>query len=133
MRPVHKRYLREFLPAMAAYVVLMLGSVWLVRYVSSPPARAAITLLPTIPIAFAIRAMVRAIRGQDELERRIHLESFAIAGAVSCFGYFTYGLLLGASVLPSPTAQAVAIWVLPTFMGTFGVVKCLTNRRYRVQ
>ncbi|TCV92308.1 hypothetical protein EC912_10713 [Luteibacter rhizovicinus] len=131
MRAVHKRYLREFIPAMVGYVVLIFGSVWMLKRVDTGWLRAAITLLPIIPIAFVIRAMVRVIRDQDELERRIDLEAIAIAGALSGFGFFSYGLLLNAGTLPAPPAEAVAIWVMPVLMGTFGIVKCGMSQYYR--
>jgi hypothetical protein len=134
MRAVHKRYHREFFPAMAGYVVLLLGSVWLLqRGIESRALRAAITLLPALPIALVIRAMIRVIRDQDELERRIDLEAIAASGALTGFGFFTYGLLLSGNVLASPSAQTVAIWVMPVLFATFGVAKCLVRRHYRRQ
>jgi hypothetical protein len=133
MRAVHKRYLREFFPAMLAYVVLISVSVGWLKTLEGTTARTVVTLLPVLPIAFVIRAMVRVIRDQDEFERRIDLESIAIAGAIGGFGFFTYGMLLNAKVLPPATAEAVAIWVLPVLMGCFGVVKCIVRLHYRVR
>lgn len=133
MRAVHKRYYREFFPAMIAYVILILLSVGWLRTLEGTAARTVVTLLPVIPVAFVIRAMVRVIRGQDELERRIDLEAIAAAGGIGCFGFFTYGMLLNAQVIHAPPAEAVAIWVLPVFLGLFGVIKCAVRRRYRVQ
>ncbi|KJV33312.1 hypothetical protein VI08_11040 [Luteibacter yeojuensis] len=131
MRAVHKRYLREFFPAMAGYVVLIFASVYWLKTLDGTLARAVVTLLPAIPIAFVIRAMVRVIRDQDELERRIDLEAIAISGGIGCFGFFTYGLLLNAKVLAMPPAAAVAIWVFPIFMGLFGIAKCSMRLYYR--
>jgi hypothetical protein len=133
MRPVHKRYLREFFPAMFGYVVLIFLSVGWLKTLEGQAARTLVTLLPVIPIAFVIRAIVRVIRDQDELERRIDLEAIAAAGGIGCFGFFTYGMLLNAQVIPAPPAEAVAIWVLPVFMGVFGIVKCAVRLRYRSQ
>ncbi|QWT19910.1 hypothetical protein KPL74_19450 [Bacillus sp. NP157] len=131
MRAVHKRYLREFFPAMFAYVVLILGSVYWLRTLDGTLARAVVTIVPVIPIAFVIRAMVRVIRDQDEFERRIDLEAIAIAGALGCFGFLTYGFLLNAKVLPEPTGATVAIWVFPVLMGLFGIIKCAVRMHYR--
>jgi hypothetical protein len=131
MRAVHKRYLREFFPAMAAYVVLILLSVYWLKTLEGTAIRAIVTLLPVLPIAFVIRAMVRVIRDQDEFERRIDLESIAIAGGLGGFGFFTYGMLLNAKVIAVPPAEAVAIWVLPVLMGCFGVSKCAIRLYYR--
>jgi hypothetical protein len=133
MRPVHKRYLREFFPAMLAYVILLFVSVAWLKTLEGTVARTLVTLLPVLPIAFVIRAMVRVIRDQDEFERRIDLESIAIAGGIGAFGFFTYGMLLNARVIASPPAEAVAIWVLPVLLGCFGVVKCAVRLYYRAR
>jgi hypothetical protein len=130
MRAVHKRYLREVVPAMLAYVILLFVSVGWLRTLEGTAVRAAVTLLPVLPVAFVIRAMVRVIRDQDEFERRIDLESIAIAGGIGGFGFFTYGMLLNAQVIAAPPAEAVAIWVLPVLMGCFGVCKCATRLYY---
>lgn len=133
MRAVHKRYLREFFPAMLVYVVLVFLSVSWLKTLGGTAARTVVTLLPVIPIAFVIRAMVRVIRDQDEFERRIDLESIAIAGGIGGFGFFTYGMLLNAHVLPPPPAEAVAIWVMPVLFACFGIVKCALRLYYRAR
>lgn len=132
MRAVHKRYLREFIPPMSVYVTLNLATiVWLGDAFKTTSLRALVTILPVVPIAFVLRAMVRVVRDQDELERRIDLESGAIAGGMVGFGYFTYGFLLKASLLPAPSAAAVAMLVLPLLWGCFGLVKAAVRLRYR--
>ncbi|MGE7137324.1 hypothetical protein ACQKIE_06800 [Luteibacter sp. NPDC031894] len=133
MRAVHKRYLRELFPAMVAYVLLLFLSVSWLRTLQGDLARTLVTLLPVLPIAYVIRAMVRVIRDQDEFERRIDLEAIAIAGAIGGFGFFTYGMLLNAKVIPATTAESVAIWVLPVLLGCFGVVKCAVRLYYRAR
>lgn len=133
MRAVHKRYLREFFPAMFAYVVLIFLSVSWLKTLEGTAARTVVTLLPIVPIAFVIRAMVRVIRDQDEFERRIDLESIAVGGAIAGFGFFTYGMLLNAKILDTPPGEAVAIWVLPVLMACFGVVKCAMRLYYRAR
>jgi hypothetical protein len=133
MRAVHRRYLREFFPAIFAYCALIVVSLRCLHTLEGKPARAAVTLLPVVPVAFLIRAMVRAIRDQDELERRIDLESTAIGGAIAGFGFFTYGMLLKSGVLPVPPGEAVAIWVLPVLLGCFGLVKLAVRIYYRAR
>jgi len=131
MRAVHKRYLREFLPAMLAYVGLIVLSGLLLPKVASLPWRMGLALLPLLPIVLAIRAMVRVLRDQDELERRIDLESFAIAAMATGFGFFSFGLLLLADVGWQVRGGAVAIWVMPCLFATFGLAKLLVVWRYR--
>ena len=131
MRAVHKRYLREFLPAMLGYVVLIMVYGVLVPKTESMVGRVVLAILPLLPIVLLIRAMVRFIRDQDELERRIDLEAIAIAAMSTAFGFFSFGLLLSAGIGWKVAPDAVAIWVLPSLFGTFGIAKWLVSRRYR--
>lgn len=132
MRAVHKRYTRELMLAMLAYAVALVISIGLLRGEDQPALRFALAALPLLPVAHIIRAMVRVIRDQDELERRVDLESIAIAAAIAAFGFFSYGLLATAKVLPNLPGSMVAIWVLPVLFGGFGLVKCLVvARRYQ--
>lgn len=132
MRAVHKRYHRELFPAMGAYVVLMLGSVWLLKRIDELWPRTIVTLLPILPLLFVVRAILRVIRGQDELERRIDLESIATGTAVSSVGFFAYGLLLNAKILPPLDGATIAIWVWPVLCFCYGLAKVLfIGPRYR--
>lgn len=124
MRAVYKRYRLEFFPAMAAYALLISGSIWLLPKLDNPWLRAATAILPMLPIALAMRAMVRVIRDQDELKRRIDLESIAIAGALTTSGFLALGLLLQAQVITQIDGASVAVWVWPVAFGSYGLVKC---------
>ena len=130
MRAVHKRYLREFIPAMLAYVVLIVLFGTLVPKTESVAWRVLLALLPLLPIVLAIRAIVRVIRDQDELERRIDLEAIAIAAMSTGFGYFSFGFLLNANIGLKVEPAAVAIWVMPCLFGAFGLAKLLVAGRY---
>ena len=70
----HKRYLKEFLPAMLAYAIMVIISVWLLKHNAHPPLRLLFALLPVIPALFAMWAAIRYVRGLDELQRRIQFE-----------------------------------------------------------
>lgn len=131
MREVHKRYMREFLPAMSGYVLLILLYGTLVPRTESTLWRAVLAVLPLLPILLVIRAIVRVIRDQDELERRIDLEAIAISAMTTGFGFFSFGLLLSAGIGWKVSADAVAIWVMPCLFATFGIAKMLVIRRYR--
>ncbi len=130
MRKVHRRYLREFLPASVAYAVLIIAYGFLARGLESVLWRCIRVVLPLVPVILMIRVMVRVIRDQDELERRIDLEAIAIASMVTGFGFFTFGMLLGASNWQAAKADAVAIWVLPYLFLSFGLAKIWVSRRY---
>lgn len=131
MRAVHKRYLREFIPAMSAYVLLVLLYGVLMPRTESMLWRVVLAALPLLPTVLVIRAIVRVIHDQDELERRIDLEAIAIAAMSTGFGYFSFGFLLNAGIDPKIAPSDVAIWVMPCLFGSFGLAKLLVARRYR--
>jgi hypothetical protein len=131
MRAVHKRYLREFIPAMSAYVLLVMLYGRLMPRTQSVPWRVVLAVLPLLPTVLVIRAIVRVIRDQDELERRIDLEAIAIAAMSTGFGYFSLGFLLNAGIGLKIAPESMAIWVLPCLFASYGVAKLLVARRYR--
>lgn len=130
LRAVHKRYLREFIPAMFAYVALIILYGAFVPRTESLFLKVVLALLPLMPIGLVIRAIVRVIRDQDELERRIDLEAIAIASTMTGFGFFSFGLLTSA-VDWKIGSDAVAIWVLPCLFASFGLAKSFVAWRYR--
>ena len=127
---LRRRYLREFLPAMAAYVVTLFASVWLLKRVDEPGLRALIALLPVPAVSMAMRAIVRHIRDTDELQRRIELEAVSIATAFVSLAYLAAGFLQSAKVIDIP-ADAAMIWVFPLVCVVYGVAKVAVSRRYQ--
>jgi hypothetical protein len=126
---LRRRYLREFMPAMAVYVVAVLLSTWLLRRVDVPVVRALVALMPVPAIALAMRAIVRYIRDSDELQRRIELEAVSIATAFVSLSYLAAGFLQSARVIDIP-ANVAMIWVFPLVCLTYGVAKLAVMRRY---
>jgi hypothetical protein len=130
MRPIHRRYLREFFTAMGAYVVLIVLYGALAPRLPTSSWRFVLAIAPLLPVIGVIRAVVRLIRDEDELERRIDLEAFAIAAMVTGFGFFSYGLLLSVGAFPAPPAFLVAILVMPGLFGSYGLARWAVSRRY---
>lgn len=133
MRPVDKRYKRDFFSAIFGYSVAILASTWLLKHaLADAPVwqRAGIGLLPMIPVALVVSAMVRLIRDNDEMQRRIDLEAAAIAGTVVGLGYFSCGLLASARVV-TVAGETALIWAFPLLLFIFGVAKAWTWRRYQ--
>lgn len=126
---LRRRYFREFIPPMAAYVVLVFLSVWLLKRIDVPALRALVALLPLPPIAFALRAIARYIRDADELQRRIELEAVAFSSALVSLAYLTGGFLQAAHVIDIRAADAM-LWVFPLTCLAYGVVKVVVSRRY---
>lgn len=127
---LRRRYLREFTPAMAAYVVGLFASMWLLKRVDEPALRAVIALLPVAPVVFVVRAIIRYIRDADELQRQIELESVSLATALVSMLYLAGGFLQMAKVIDIPAGVAM-FWVFPLICLSYGLVKTVVARRYR--
>ena len=128
MRPAQRNYMREFLPAMAAYVVLLFLSQMLLRQVHEVPLRVLVVLLPIVPIIFVVRAMVRLVLASDELERRLQLEAISISSMSVGLLSFAAAFLRGAGLLPIENALML---VLPALFAAYGIASWWVRRRFR--
>jgi hypothetical protein len=121
----HRRYIKEFGGAMAAYVIVVYVSVWLLKHRVHSPLRFLLAVLPVVPAAFAMWAAIRYFRGLDELQRRIQVEGLAFSFLATCLIGLSWGFLQNAG-LP----HADVIWVAPLLIGLWGVGTCVAKRRY---
>ena len=126
---LRRRYLREFLPPMAGYVIALFVSIWLLKRIDEPVLRGLAALLPVPPIALALRAIARYIRDADELQQRIELEAVSFATAFISLLYLTGGFLQSAKVIDVPSNVAM-IWVFPLVCLSYGLAKAVVARRY---
>jgi hypothetical protein len=85
-----------------------------------------VALAPVIPIAFLFAAIIRYLSRVDELQRRIVVESLALAGGATALLAVTYGFLEG-SLLPRPSAWAT----YTAFMVAWAVSAFILKRRYQ--
>ena len=106
---LHRRYIREFSWAMAGYMVLLFLSMWLLKRVEEPTLRALVALLPAVPIALVLRAIIRYIRDADELQRRIELESVSFATALVSMLYMSGGQFNVPIVFRGPNGSAFQV------------------------
>lgn len=129
MRPAQRRYVREFFPAMIAYVVVVF-SVWpMADHVHATWLKVLIALAPILPVALVVRAVVRKILASDELERRVQLEAISIASLSVGMLSFAAGFLASAGVLPFDSSTML-ILVLPLLFVVYGVALGWIRRRY---
>ncbi|HET9032679.1 MAG TPA: hypothetical protein VFN25_07215 [Dokdonella sp.] len=127
MRATDKRYLRELLPSMAVYTIVML-TVWpLVRTTDDVMLRALIAMAPVIPIGFTTRAIIRHILAADEMMQRLHLEALAISAGVVGVTSLIGGFLAAGEVISLD--GSILFWVFPVLAGTFGLARSLAIRR----
>ena len=133
MRPVYRQYMKSFIPAMSAYVVVLIVSILLLQKLGpSAPiyVRIALALSPVIPIVFACLAIMRFVRDSDELERKIELEAIALSSLFTGLIFMCLGFLASSKLIYLNGAM-VAIWVFPSLCGLYGISKCISSRRYR--
>jgi hypothetical protein len=93
-KQVMSRYGKELAFASIAYAALLVASIiTLQRYELSKAVQVIITLLPAIPTAFVIIAIMRMLISSDELQQRIQLYATAFSAALTGFITFSYGFL----------------------------------------
>lgn len=128
MRTPQRRYLREFLPAMLAYFVILLAVMPMLKHVHAAPLKALLVLLPVVPIAFVMRAMLRLLLRSDELEQKLQLEAISIAAMLVTLLSFAAAFLQTVDLLPIDNPLML---VLPAMFGTYGVALAWVKRKYR--
>lgn len=130
-RPAGRRYVRAMWPILIGYSLILFFSGWMLkRGIDSVALRAAVALLPVLPLLLLLRVALRYLRETDELQRRIEIEAIGIASLLVSMLYFGGGLLVQAKVLSLNTG-AVMIWVFPLIMLFYGIAKFFAVRRYR--
>jgi hypothetical protein len=63
------------------------------------------------------------------MQRRIELESGAVAGLMVSAGYMAAGFLQSADLIAVP-AKVAMLWVFPMLCFTYGIAKVFISRRY---
>ena len=119
--------------AALAYLIITWICVWLLRHSlvdASITLRALVSLLPLVPIGFAVRAVVNLVRGGDELQRRIDLEALAMAAVLVGMGCLTLSFLLLAGVVDFSASAAMA-WVFPAYWIVYALARLHAQRRYQ--
>lgn len=85
-------------------------------------------LAPILPTALLLWVVVSAIRGLDELHRRVHLEALAIAFPLAILLLVTLGFLQLAIDLPAEDWSYRQVW--PLLPGFYLVGLCISWRHY---
>ena len=126
MKQVRRTYYKEFSIAMAAYVALLFGTTYVARRGIGMEWQGVLAVLPAVPIAFVIRAFVRFLRGTDELQRQIQLESLAVGFGGAALAAVAVGLLEFAGF-----PHLNPIWLYTLMMLLWGGAVAVNSRRYR--
>lgn len=113
---------------MAVYVLLMLFEWPLVRTTDDVALRAALALLPAIPVVIVIALMARMVMRGDELEQRMHMMALSIAVGVVSAASIVGGFLAIARVWQ--VNGDILIWVFPALCFAYGFSRIVVVRRF---
>ena len=119
-----RAYARDFVPAMAAYVVaIVVVTVW-GGLDGDGPWRFAWALLPVLPVLGVVRAVVRGLRRSDEYAQLVQLRGLAVGFGVAVVACVVLGMLqLAGLVVP------VAPWlVVGAAMTSWAVAAAVASR-----
>ena len=124
-----RRYQRDVAISMGAYVVVMLFWKRLLDGVDAVWLKWAIALFPALLVCWVMRAFVTYVRDSDEMQRRIELESGAIAALLVSAVYLALGFLQSAKLIDVHAGSAL-IMLFPAMCFMYGIVKIFVSRRY---
>ena len=133
MNPAEKRYTRRMMITMTAYVIVLFGSILLLRgFAADWPtaAKVLLALSPVVPVAYFGKAFVIYLNECDELMRRIELEAIGLSSLIVGLLFLSLGFLGRAKII-ALDGVTVAVWVLPLLCGVYGLTKWLASRRYQ--
>jgi hypothetical protein len=116
----------EFGLALLAYLMVLVGSVTVVKANPDADWRYYIVVLPVAPAAFVIWLFVRALTRLDELQRRIQTQAFGFSLGTTALLTFGYGFLEGAGM-----PHLNWTYVLPLMAVLWGIGTAIFTWRYR--
>lgn len=126
-KQVMSRYSKELAFASITYAVLLVASIiTLQRYELSKALQVIVTLLPAIPTAFVIIAIMRMLISSDELQQRIQLYATAFSAALTGFITFSYGFLENVGFPKFST-----FLIFPMLVAFWGISLAYFSRKYQ--
>lgn len=122
-----KHHQRQVVVAMAVYCVALIASGHYLKLNPPQGLKLLLAVLPTLPVIWVMLSVIRYLSQTDELQRRVHLESLAIAAGVTAFLTLTYGFLEAFAGLPHIEAWWTFVVIDLVWAGT----GCVLWRRYK--
>jgi hypothetical protein len=112
--------------AIAAYLMVLVGSVTVVQANPEADWRYGVALLPVIPAGLVIWLTVKALSRLDEVQKRTQMQALGFSMAATGLLTFGYGFLEGAG-LP----RLSSTFVLPLMAALWGLGLLVLALRYR--
>lgn len=125
-----RRYLREAAPGLLVYLLLLCAAPWLARQPQPGWLLLPLCLLPLLALGVLLRAAWRYLQEADELQRKIELESLAIAALVVSQLYFVAWMLQRFGLVHLDAEPALA-WVFACIVLVRAVAGMWLRRRYQ--
>jgi hypothetical protein len=124
-----RRYLARFVPAMLAYVGVLVGSLWVIRHLApSGPLLWALAIAPALPIIAVIAIMgLYLIEETDEFIRAMLVQAMLWGIGVTLAGCTAWGFLENVGLV----AHLPLFMVFPVFCASMGLAQPLVRWRYR--
>jgi hypothetical protein len=122
-REGNRKYRLELFASMAAYMLVLFGSISFAKGMDEGLARTLLLLTPIVPLMLAVWAIARHFGRMDEFIRLRSLESIAIGAAVTAALSLTYGFLESAGF-----PKLSMFWVWPVMGLVWGLHACLRCR-----
>ena len=124
-----KRYMRQFIYSMFAYVfTLCISLIGLGFFADYPlnPARIVVALTPVVPVIFMVYSFMKYLGSIDELLQRIQLLAIGFAAGTTGLLTFSYGFLEGVGFPPISL-----LWVFPITIMLWGVGLIFISRKFQ--
>ncbi|HJS28008.1 MAG TPA: hypothetical protein VJ768_00185 [Anaerolineales bacterium] len=128
MNEWERTFRNRFIAGMAGYIAVLPASLLLIgsNRIENLAAVAVVSLLPTLPLIYAMAAVVGNARQQEELKRRIHYEAVLVTALLTGGLTFSYGLLERAEIVP----HLPLIIIAPFMIAVWGIAARIISRRY---
>ena len=120
-----RAYLREFVPGIVAYMLVLVAALRWGGLDGTSPWRLVWAVLPVLPMIWIAVAVVRHLRRIDEYQRGKLLSGFAVGFAVAMLGSITLGILGTAGV----HLEGEPFWIYAAGMVGWGVASAVVGRR----
>jgi len=121
----NRRYVLQLVVCMLAYVAVLVPAMWLLNHGIEGALKVAVAIAPVVPVAFVFLAVLRYFAATDEFQRRLMVESLAIAGGITALLAVTYGFLENAG-LPYLSTW----WTYTAFMAAWLIARLFVSRTY---
>ena len=120
-----RAYLREFVPGMVAYVIVLFVALTWGGFDGSSPWRFLWAVLPVLPMVWVAVAILRHLQRVDEYQRGKLLTGLGVGFAVAMLGSITLGILQSAGL----ELEGSGFWVYSLGMIGWLISAAVSGRR----